>query len=191
MREVSFFAGSWGAIHVANAILSRPASGRVDDQVRRPRIRPVQEQVGGDAVCGRSRAQARRTRRRNRSVPDGRERFLPRRVEQHSAGPAGAGMTMRTGVSITDRIGNGIVAGFIATLMLSALHEPVTLVTESVGVRAPVAGLLFHFFVGTLLWGSVFGFVHDYLFGPSWLRGVVFASAAALIVMFGIAPLTG
>jgi hypothetical protein len=100
-------------------------------------------------------------------------------------------MTMRTGVSITDRIGNGIVAGFIATLMLSALHEPVTLVTESVGVRAPVAGLLFHFFVGTLLWGSVFGFVHDYLFGPSWLRGVVFASAAALIVMFGIAPLTG
>ena len=100
-------------------------------------------------------------------------------------------MTMRTGVSITDRIGNGIVAGFITTLMLSALHEPVALVTESVGVRAPVTGLLFHFFVGTLLWGSVFGFVHDYLFGPSWLRGVVFASAAALIVMLGIAPLTG
>jgi hypothetical protein len=100
-------------------------------------------------------------------------------------------MTMRTGVSITDRIGNGIVAGFITTLMLSALHEPVALVTESVGVRTPVAGLLFHFFVGTLLWGSVFGFVHDYLFGPSWLRGVVFASAAALIVMFAIAPLTG
>ena len=100
-------------------------------------------------------------------------------------------MSMRTDVSITDRIGNGIVAGFIATLMLSALHEPVALVTESVGVRAPVAGLLFHFFVGTLLWGSAFGFTHDYLFGPSWLRGVVFASAAALIVMFGIAPLTG
>ena len=100
-------------------------------------------------------------------------------------------MTMRTGVSITDRIGNGIVAGFIATLMLSALHEPVTLVTESVGVRTPVAGLLFHFFVGTLLWGGAFGFVHDYLFGPSWLRGVVLASAAALIVMLGIAPLTG
>ena len=75
--------------------------------------------------------------------------------------------------------------------MLSALHEPVTLVTEAVGVRAPVAGLLFHFFVGTLLWGSVFGFVHDYLPGPSWLRGVVFASTAALIVMLGIAPLSG
>ena len=79
---------------------------------------------------------------------------------------------MRTDVSVTDRIGNGIVAGFIATLVMSALHEPVTLVTEAVGVRAPVAGLLFHFFVGTLLWGGVFGFVHDYLSGPSWLRGV-------------------
>src|SRR4051812_13088009 len=100
-------------------------------------------------------------------------------------------MMMRTDVSITDRIGNGIVAGFIATLVLSALHEPVTVLTAAVGVRAPVAGLLFHFFVGTLLWGSAFGFVHDYLFGPSWLRGVVFASGAALIVMFAIAPLTG
>ena len=98
---------------------------------------------------------------------------------------------MRTDVSIADRIGNGIVAGFIATLMLSALHEPVTLLTAAVGVRAPVTGLVFHFFVGTLLWGSAFGFVHDYLFGPSWLRGVVFAGAAALIVMFAIAPLTG
>ena len=66
---------------------------------------------------------------------------------------------MRTDVSTTDRIGNGSVAGFIATLVLSALHEPVTLVTESVGARTPIAGLLFHFFVGTLLWGGAFGSV--------------------------------
>jgi Family of unknown function (DUF6789) len=98
---------------------------------------------------------------------------------------------MRTNISVADRIGNGIVAGFIATLVLSALHEPITVLTSAVGVRAPVTGLLFHFFVGTLLWGSAFGLVHDYLFGPSWLRGVVFAGAAALIVMFVIAPLTG
>ena len=84
-------------------------------------------------------------------------------------------MTVRTGISVTDRIGNGIVAGFIATLVMSALHEPVTLVTEAVGVNKPITGLLFHFFVGTLLWGSVFGFAHDYLPGPSWLRGVIFS----------------
>ena len=98
---------------------------------------------------------------------------------------------MRTHVSIADRIGNGIVAGFIATLVLSALHEPITLVTSAVGVRAPVTGLLFHFFVGTLLWGGLFGFLHDFLPGPSWMRGMIFAAAAALIVLLAIAPFTG
>ena len=97
---------------------------------------------------------------------------------------------MRTDISITDRIGNGIVAGFIATFVMSALHEPVALVTAAVGMRAPV-GLLFHFFVGTLLWGGVFGFAHDWLPGPSWLRGVVFGFVAALAVLFVIAPLAG
>ena len=99
-------------------------------------------------------------------------------------------MNMRTDVAITDRIGNGIVAGFIATFVMSALHEPLALVTAAVGMRAP-AGLLFHFFVGTLLWGVVFGIVHDWLPGPSWLRGVLFGSATALLVMFAVAPLTG
>jgi len=98
---------------------------------------------------------------------------------------------MVTDVSMVDRVGNGLVAGFIATLVLSALHEPVTLLTAAVGVRTPVTGLLFHFFVGTFLWGGAFGLVHDYLFGPSWLRGIVFAGGAALIVMFVIAPMTG
>jgi hypothetical protein len=98
---------------------------------------------------------------------------------------------MRTDVSGTDRIGNGIVAGFIATLALSVLHEPVALVTEAVGVHAPVAGLLFHFFVGTLLWGGAFGYAHDFLPGPSWVRGMIFAAGAALIVLLVFAPLSG
>jgi hypothetical protein len=94
-------------------------------------------------------------------------------------------------ISATDRIGNGIVAGFVATLVLSALHDPLTLVTEAVGVRAPVAGLLFHFFVGTLLWGGAFGFLHDFLPGPSWVRGMIFAAGAALAVFLAIGPFTG
>ena len=100
-------------------------------------------------------------------------------------------MNVRTDISITDRVGNGIVAGFIATLMMSVLHEPVDLVAEVVGVHTPVAGLLFHFFAGTLLWGGLFGIAHDYLPGPSWVRGMIFAGGAALLVMFAIAPLTG
>jgi len=94
-------------------------------------------------------------------------------------------------ISAPDRIFNGIVAGFIATLVLSALHEPMTLVAEAVGVRTPVAGLLFHFFVGTLLWGGAFGFLHDYLPGASWVRGMIFAAAVAAIVLIGIAPFAG
>jgi len=97
---------------------------------------------------------------------------------------------MRNDISITDRIGNGIVAGFIATFVMSALHEPVALLTAAVGMRAPV-GLLFHFFVGTLLWGGAFGLAHGWLPGPSWLRGIVFGFAAALGVLFVIAPLAG
>lgn len=94
-------------------------------------------------------------------------------------------------ISATDRIGNGVVAGFIATLALSVLHEPVMVVAEAVGADAPVTGWLFHFFVGTLLWGGAFGFAHDYLPGASWVRGVIFAAGAAAIVLVGIAPFTG
>jgi hypothetical protein len=94
-------------------------------------------------------------------------------------------------ISATDRIGNGILAGFVATLVLSGLHDPLTVVTEAVGVHAPVAGLLFHFFVGALLWGGVFGFLHDALPGPSWVRGVAFAAGGAVIVLLVLAPLSG
>jgi hypothetical protein len=112
-------------------------------------------------------------------------------VEQHASDAAGGGLTMRTHVSIMDRIGNGIVAGFIATFALSALHEPMALVAEAVGVRTAVAGMLFHFFVGTLLWGGAFGFLHDFLPGPSFVRGVIFAAGAAVFILLVLAPLTG
>src|ERR1044072_6482036 len=97
---------------------------------------------------------------------------------------------MRTDVSIADRIGNGIVAGFIATFVMSALHEPVALVTAAGGMHAP-AGLLFHFFVGTLLWGSVFGLSHDWLAGPPWRRGIVIGLVVVLAVLFVIVPVAG
>ena len=94
-------------------------------------------------------------------------------------------------ISATDRVFNGIVAGFIATLVLSALHEPVLLVAEAIGVHAPATGWLIHFFVGTLLWGGAFGFMHDFMPGPSWMRGTIFAAGAATLVLFVLAPLTG
>jgi hypothetical protein len=98
---------------------------------------------------------------------------------------------MRSGISVTDRIGNGVVAGFIATLAMSALHEPVALLTEALGMRTPRLGLVFHFFVGTLLWGSLFGVLHDALPGPSWLRGTLFSVGASLLVMLAVLPAVG
>src|SRR3954454_1441013 len=95
---------------------------------------------------------------------------------------------MRTHVSITDRIGNGVVAGFIATFAMSVLHEPVALLTQALGVRAPPVGLLFHFFVGTLLWGSLFGMLHEVLPGPSWVRGTIFSAGTLLMVMLVVLP---
>src|ERR1700712_5602337 len=95
---------------------------------------------------------------------------------------------VRTDISITDRIGNGAVAGFIATFAMSALHEPVALLTQAIGMRAPPAGLLFHFFVGTLLWSSGFGILHDILPGPSGVRGMIFSAGTLLAVMLLVLP---
>ena len=65
-------------------------------------------------------------------------------AEWSNAQPAGGDRhDMRTDISITDRIGNGIVAGFIATLVMSALHEPVALVTAAVGMHAPAPACCF------------------------------------------------
>jgi hypothetical protein len=115
------------------------------------------------------------------STPSGAIRTLRRRW--HNA--------VRTDISITDRIGNGVVAGFIATFAMSVLHEPVALLTQAIGMRAPPVGLLFHFFVGTLLWGSVFGMLHDILPGPSWVRGTIFSAGTLLIVMLVVLPSVG
>jgi len=64
---------------------------------------------------------------------------------------------MRTDVSSIDRIGNGVIAGFIATLILSALHEPVMLVTQAVGHSGSGRRVAFSFFcrhaaVGLRVW---------------------------------------
>ncbi len=92
---------------------------------------------------------------------------------------------------VVDCVGRGLIAGFIATLALSALHDPIVMVTSALGVRSPAVGLLFHFFVGTLLWGGAFGLMHDHLWGPSWLRGIVFAGTVSLLVLFVALPLGG
>jgi hypothetical protein len=90
-----------------------------------------------------------------------------------------------------DRFGKGIVAGFLATLALSLLLDPISILVGAVGVASPMIGWLTHLFVGTVIWGPIFAIVHDHISGPSWLRGLVFGIAAWLLVMLVIMPLSG
>src|SRR5258708_25755113 len=89
------------------------------------------------------------------------------------------------------RSAKGVVAGSMPAFALWVLHEPVALLTQAIGMRAPPVGLLFHFFVGTMLWGSVFGMLHDILPRPSWVRGTIFSAGTLLIFILLVLPSVG
>jgi hypothetical protein len=89
-----------------------------------------------------------------------------------------------------DRIGRGIVAGFIATFALSLLLDPLTMLGRSVSTPAAAFGW-YHFFAGPVIWGVGFAFAHDHLIGPSWARGVAFLAATACLLLIGSLPFGG
>jgi hypothetical protein len=89
-----------------------------------------------------------------------------------------------------DIIGTGIIAGFIATLTLSAILDPMATVARTADVLPPTFGWLLHFFVGSFVWGAAFASIHPLLRGPSWLRGIIFGAGAWLFVMVAVMPLT-
>ena len=89
-----------------------------------------------------------------------------------------------------DIIGRGIIAGFLATLALSAVFDPIAWLARWGDVLPPTFGWLLHFMVGSFLWGAVFAIVHPVMRGPSWLRGILFGLGAWLVVMLALMPLT-
>jgi len=89
-----------------------------------------------------------------------------------------------------DTIGRGIVAGFIAMLAVSLLLDPLVLLSGTRWTQESGLGLRLHFFIGPVIWGAAFAFFHDHVGGPSWLRGIVFASALWIVVN-SILALTG
>jgi len=91
---------------------------------------------------------------------------------------------------VESTIGKGIIAGFVATFALSVLLDPIALFAPPVlPGAAPVAWIL-HFFIGTVVWGIGFSVLHDYLHGPAWQRGLVFALGAWIVVISGAAVLS-
>lgn len=110
------------------------------------------------------------------------------RTERLAPEPSAAGHGHHT---IMDSIGQGVIAGFVATFAMSMLHDPIAVLTAAIGVQSPAVGWLFHFFVGTVLWGSGFGLLYDHMPGPSWMRGVVFGLGVSLVVMLVVMPMVG
>jgi hypothetical protein len=81
----------------------------------------------------------------------------------------------------------GMVAGFVATIVLSALMimktmmgvmpelDPIKMISDMLGAT-PAIGWAIHFMIGTLLWGTLFAWLDPSIPGEGhWLKGIVFA----------------
>jgi len=100
-------------------------------------------------------------------------------------------------------IGRGIVAGFVATVVLSAMMlmkqsmglmpelDPIGMISAMAGASSPAVGWISHFVIGSVGWGVGFAIVSPYLPGPYWLRGAIFAVGAWLMMMIVMMPMAG
>ena len=97
----------------------------------------------------------------------------------------------------------GFVAGFVATLVLSALMlmksamglmpelDVVAMLAGMMG-GALAVGWLAHFMIGTIAWGGLFALIEPSLPGESyWLKGVFLGMAAWLLMMVMVMPMAG
>ena len=100
-------------------------------------------------------------------------------------------------------IGRGIVAGFAATAVLSAMMvmkqsmglmpelNPIATIAEMAGAGSLLVGWIGHLVIGTVFWGAGFAIVSPYLPGSYWLRGSIFAAGAWLMMMLVVMPMSG
>lgn len=98
----------------------------------------------------------------------------------------------------------GMVAGFVATIVLSALMlmktqmglmpelNPIKMMTDMLGASTLAVGWIMHFFIGTILWGTLFAWLDPSIPGEShWLKGIWFSIGAWLIMMIVLMPMAG
>ena len=102
-----------------------------------------------------------------------------------------------------------MVAGFVATLVLSALMlmkstmgvmpelDVIQMLTGMAHMRMglpanPTVGWILHFMIGTVVWGFLFVFIYDRLPGRgAVLKGIVFGALAWLLMMLIPMPMAG
>jgi hypothetical protein len=105
-----------------------------------------------------------------------------------------------TGRNIT----KGMVAGFVATVVLSILmvmksmmglmpeFDIVAMLTGMMAAPSPIAGWLVHFAIGAILWGGLFAWLDPHLPGNShWLKGIFFGIGAWILMMVLLMPMAG
>ena len=107
------------------------------------------------------------------------------------------------------RIGKGILAGFVATIALSALMIIKTAMSMMPHLNAikmlstmahgfigtpavPLVGWVLHFMIGSLAWGILFALLYDHIpLRSSTGKGLAFATAAWLLMMVMVMPMAG
>ncbi|ACR32747.1 DUF6789 family protein [Burkholderia glumae] len=99
-------------------------------------------------------------------------------------------------------IGRGMLAGFVATVVLSILimmkHamgvmpelDPIGMISHMLGMSTPVVGWVMHFMIG-IVWGIAFASTSRMFPGPFWLKGMLFAVVPWLVMMFAMMPMAG
>lgn len=101
------------------------------------------------------------------------------------------------------KIVNGMIAGFVATLAMSALMlakkmmgimpelDPIHMLSEMMGGSAAV-GWMGHFAIGTIVWGIGFALINGLIPGKSQVtKGIIFGIAAWLMMMIAVMPMAG
>ncbi len=102
----------------------------------------------------------------------------------------------------------GVAAGFVATCILSLLmltkrwlpqFDTIALLDSiahglaiNMGLPIPFAGWLWHFIVGSLVWGWVYAVMEPIIPGRQlWIKGLYFGLMVTLLVWFAVLPLAG
>jgi hypothetical protein len=97
----------------------------------------------------------------------------------------------------------GIIAGLVATLILSTAMlmkrsmglmpelDPIGMIAAMAGASSAAVGWIGHFVIGSIFWGVGFAILSPYLPGAYWLRGLMFALGAWLMMMIVVMPMAG
>ncbi|HKJ82849.1 MAG TPA: DUF6789 family protein [Mariprofundaceae bacterium] len=106
-------------------------------------------------------------------------------------------------------VGKGVIAGFAATVVLSALmvmKAKMGMMPEMNAIRmltgmahhfmgtpmTPMVGWLLHFMIGTVAWGALFALLANQIPGKSpAIKGILFGTAAWLLMMVMVMPMAG